>query len=201
MLKRGWSRIICVASGPSLDAQQVAQIAAAQESGHWRLIVINTTYQLFPTADVLYAADGRWWDVHITAARAGCSGEFWTLDAGARDRHQLHYVTSIVGDWLPVEPDVICQGGNSGHQAIGLAARFGARRIVLVGYDMQRAGGRTHWHGDHPAPLANGNPLAWVARFVPLAKDLAAAGISVVNASRETALQCFPRCGLVDALQ
>lgn len=98
-------------------------------------------------------------------------------------------------------PGSIAGGSNSGYQVINLAAQFGARRIILLGYDFKRTGGKSHWHGDHPRPLGNlGNLRMWCEHMGLLARDLAAAGIDVVNASRETALTCFRRMPLEDAL-
>jgi hypothetical protein len=44
------------------------------------------------------------------------------------------------------EPGVIGSGGNSGFQALNIAAQFGATRILLIGFDMHAAKG-AHWYG------------------------------------------------------
>jgi hypothetical protein len=97
------------------------------------------------------------------------------------------------------KPPRVRTGGNSGYQAIGLAILFGAARVILLGYDMQRTGDRTHWHGDH---IGLGNPKAdrlrlWCSNFKTLALQ---APVPIINASRETALDCFPRADLHDCL-
>lgn len=90
-------------------------------------------------------------------------------------------------------------GGNSGYQAIGLAYQLGADRIALIGFDMRRTGGRSHWHGDHPAGLGNACGIErWAPRFAALARDLARVGVEVINCSIETALDCFPRADIRD---
>lgn len=91
---------------------------------------------------------------------------------------------------------------NSGAGAVALAARWGARRIVLVGFDCQHTGGQRHWHGDHPPGTAgNAAPktvLKWPQQFRELKPRLR--GIQVINATRETALDVFPRAELEQAL-
>jgi hypothetical protein len=88
-------------------------------------------------------------------------------------------------------------GQNSGYQAIGLAYQFGAARILLTGFDMQHTAGRSHWHGDHPAGMGNAQNIhRWVRHFAALADDLRAVGVEVVNCTRETALECWPRSTL-----
>lgn len=98
---------------------------------------------------------------------------------------------------LNTKPGEVNSGLNSGFQAINLAYHFGARRIVLLGYDMQHTGGKTHWHGDHPRGLTNAEGISsWVKYFRPLAEDLARLGVEVVNCSTDTALTCFTRAPL-----
>ena len=89
--------------------------------------------------------------------------------------------------------------GNSGAACIRLAAMAGARRIVLLGYDCQKTGGKSHWHGDHPWPLGNaGRADRWRERFGRLAVDLT--NVEVINCSRHTALTCWPRAKLEDVI-
>lgn len=80
-----------------------------------------------------------------------------------------------------------------------MAHKAGASRVVLLGYDCQHTGGRAHWHGDHPRKLGNaGSVDKWKFHFRKLAKELL--GIEIVNATRQTALEAFPRVSLEDAL-
>jgi len=82
---------------------------------------------------------------------------------------------------------------------VSLAIARGAKRVILVGYDMQRTNGMSHWHGDHPKGLGNAGKIAeWPAEFERMAKKNP--GIEIVNCSRETALTCFPRRGLEEML-
>lgn len=112
-------------------------------------------------------------------------------------KYDLEWVRSHNGAGLSRDPEVINEGANSGYQAINLAYHAGARRIVLLGFDMQRTGDRSHWFGDHPGRLNVPSPYeAFRRNFGPLAADLAAEGVEVINASRETALECFRRAAL-----
>jgi hypothetical protein len=89
--------------------------------------------------------------------------------------------------------------GNSGAGAVALAAYQGASRVVLLGYDLQQTGGKVHWHGNHPAGLGNAGSLhKWPAQFQKLAHSVS--GIKVVNATRQTALEVFPKMTLEEAL-
>lgn len=84
---------------------------------------------------------------------------------------------------------------------MNLAYLFGARKIILLGFDMQSADGKSHWHGDHPGPLNRSSAFkTWIKNFDILARDLRDAGVDVVNATRVTALNCFQKANLEDAL-
>lgn len=123
------------------------------------------------------------------------------MSEASRDKYGLYWMRYGRAPGFSSDPDTINGGGNSGFQAIHLAATFGARRIVLIGYDMQRTEGKLHWHGKHWGRLPNGNGFpSWIKQMTPLAKDLRRMGVEVINATKNTALRCFPRLDLEDAL-
>lgn len=74
---------------------------------------------------------------------------------------------------------------------------------MLLGYDFQATGHKSHWHGDHPPGLSNSRRryASWLQPMNALARDLERLGVEVVNATRETALTCFRRIELQEALQ
>ena len=189
-----------MASGPSLCAEDAHKVRDWQRAGHGKVIVVNTTFRMAPWADVLYACDGGWWreygpevDQKFTGRRF-CYAQYGT-------KHDATQVPSTGRTGLSKTPGSITTGGNSGHQAIHLAYNFGAKKIILLGFDMAYTGGQSHWHGNHPSGLGNATHLhAWVKLMRFIAADLKAAGVEVLNCSRVTALDCFDRSPLDDAL-
>jgi len=198
----------CIACGPSLDPQDIEAI-----EGRAKTIVINDAYRIAGWADLLYACDAPWWDRFAQDHLWEVDGKQWagalnfkghrvTQDAGAAYRWGLIHVEGKKGEGISLDPTYIHTGNNSGLQALNLAALLGARRIVLLGYDMGRTGGRAHWFGDHPAGLQKRTPFdRCIPAFEEAAPMLAVAGVEVVNASRETALTCFPRQPIKEALR
>lgn len=95
-------------------------------------------------------------------------------------------------------------GGNSGFQALNIAAQLGADRIILVGFDMNDDHPQ-HWYGRNRWPMANNpdrsNFRRWRDGFGTAAAQLRAMGVRVVNASPKTALTCFPVMGLDEAMK
>ncbi len=162
---------------------------------------MNDAWRLAPWADVLYACDGRWWDAKRPLEGQTSPRLQVSQDQDACVRYGLTYVASMGGAGLCRTPGVLHQGLNSGYQAMNLAYHLGATRMALLGYDMQRTGGRSHWFGDHPAGLQVPSPyLEFAARFPALADDLRSEGVQVINCSRETALACFPRATIQSIL-
>jgi len=149
---------------------------------------------------VLYACDGSWWKKYIDSVREVFKGELWTQDKEAAEQYKLSRVSGankpgLGRNWL------IHFGGNGGYQVINLVYHFGAKKIILLGYDMQRTDGKSHHHGDHPGELNRSlNFKEWIKKFNALAPELCAEGVEVINATRKTALDCFRKIKLEDAL-
>ena len=190
---------MCAASGPSFTAAQARLIAAAQP--RWRVVVANNSWQRVPSADAMYAGDRAWWGMHLEAVKTRFAGECWTLNRWCAHNYGLHYVGHSDEPGLSLVHGRIHTGGNSGYAAIGLAYLFGARHIVLAGYDFQDTDGMSHWHGDHPAPLNPDRPYAgWIERMRPLIAGLQRVGVEIINCSIETAIDCIPRGDLETCL-
>lgn len=76
-------------------------------------------------------------------------------------------------------------------------------KVVLLGFDMGAPGGLTHWHGNHPDTLNNPNfhtYQAWLRNFAEVPGSIKGTGLTIINASRSTALECFPRVALEGAI-
>jgi hypothetical protein len=190
--------VVIIASGPSLSEEQCAAVEQWKQAGRGRVIVINTSFRRAPWADVIYGCDARWWETYEDEVRQTCTGSLWTQDAKCKG---INRIESRAAKGLSKQVGIINQGNNGGYQAIGIAHQAGARKLVLLGYDMHAKGG-SHWHGDHPANL-NTKPHfnLWLDNFDVLAADLNAEGIEVLNATPKSAMRCFPSLDLADALK
>lgn len=187
-----------VAGGESVQAADVEALR-----GRCRVAVVNNAYQLAPWADLLYAADRRWWECHPQAANIG--GLKVTPDKDAAKHHRLHRIDLLdqnnpQKDEITLrEPGVIGRGGNSGFQVTNLVLQFGVRRILWLGFDCR--GG--HWHDNHAIPLRNPTPqrlMVWAETFDRQAKILARIGAEIVNCSETSAISAYPRMSVQDAL-
>lgn len=193
-IERDWpgSTVVCLGSGPSLTQADVDMV-----KGRARVIAVNDTYKLAPWADVLFAADAKWWGWHKGVA--GFSGEKYAMIRAARrwPNVQILRQSGEVG-LETADPTALRTGKNSGYMAVNVAVHKGASRILLLGYDM--GGGRQHFFGEHPDKSRP--PFRVCLRnFATLVKPLEELGIEIINCTRSTALKCFPQMSLEEALE
>ncbi len=129
----------------------------------------------------------------------------YTQDDCASVYPTVRHIASVDKSGLSFNRAIIHQGGNGGYQAINLAVHFGAKRIILLGYDMKDGPeGQKHHHAAHPKGMNNpnaGNYERWLECYETLGPDLKRAGVTVINCTENSALDCFPRMALTDALR
>jgi hypothetical protein len=183
---------VVMASGPSLNAEQVECVHQARSKDQCRVMTINTTFRVAPWADVAYGGDTLWWSKHAAEARKVFKGELWTQDNVAAARYQLKRVRGTPRDGLGTCE--IHQNGNSGMQGVNLAYLWGATRILLLGFDMKEGpNGEKHHHPDHPKPLIQKQLFReWIHKAEKVAKGLSEHHTQVVNCTPGSAMRWFP---------
>jgi hypothetical protein len=191
--------VIVAAPGPSLTEE-----VAERCKGH-TCLAVKEAYRLIPWADVCYGCDAKFW-----LRNEGCqdfAGERWASHGNeisdnkldVAQRYGLRLVQGVGGPGFSLNSGAIHYGGSSGFQAINLTILFGATRIVLVGFDMKARDGKRYFFGNHPtsvaAPHYGGNlwRFDWAAKRLP-------PHITILNATPGSALKCFPRMSLDEAL-
>ena len=146
-------------------------------------------WETLPSADVLYVGDSTWWNYYIDKVQSEFRGECWTLDRRCAHDYDLCHIEHSDEEGLCILPGRIHCGSDSGYAAIGLAYQFGARHILLTGFDYQDTGGMSHSHGDHPQGLGQERPHdKWLARIPKLVADLRDVGVWVTNCTTQTAI-------------
>lgn len=197
-----------IASGASLKAEEVQKLR-----GRVHVMAIKENAydpKIAPWADVAYGCDFHWWRY-----RRGLQ-EFRGLKVGY-DPKILGKVPDIAliqipktrkrgndtwaNDLLLDEPGVIGAGGNSGFQCLNLDVQFGSNRILLLGFDFRGS----HWYGRNRWERAN-NPdemafKRWRQHMDRAAGIIRQIGVDVVNASPSSALTCFRKASVDDALR
>lgn len=194
-----------LASGPSMSAE-----VAETVRGKCRVIAVSNQAiaheangvkypALAPWADVLYSADSKWWLHHAKEALAFKGHKVTIRNALPIDEVMyLEYSSKIPFD---PSPSHLVSGGNSGYQAVHLAAHFGVSRILMCGFDMKEVNRKKHWFGDHPQRLNTAqNYRRWIANFEALYRALSERGIEVINCTHGSALAFIPYVPLSEAI-
>lgn len=187
---------VCIATGPSLTPEDVSYV-----QGRGRVIAINDSIRLAPWADVMYACDEMIWKVHYKRYRRemeAFTGLRYALQKPAARFPGVQVLKATGDTGLELDPRGLKTGRNSGYQAINLAVHLGAKRIVLLGYDMSLGPkGKQHWFDD---PRPRSMLTKFRLHFPTIAKPLKEVGVEVLNCSRRSALTCFPKVSLEHAL-
>ncbi|WP_270374968.1 hypothetical protein [Marinicauda sp. Alg238-R41] len=183
-------RVFILGGGPSLTRFDAETIR-----GKGRVIACNNAgLDLAPWADVLFAADGRWfgWNtdrLHLNQSRYRVTRqdprEDWLPWPVQRVRHDKERALSEA-------PDTVC-GACSGAMAVNLAYLFGAGEIILLGFDMRPG----NYHANHKTP---GLPQHYENQFIPALARMVAAldakGVRVINATPGSAFTGAPMADL-----
>lgn len=172
------------------------------------VIGINNAYQIGPWIDILFFGDYSWYLIHRKTLakwpklKASCSPRF---DSARRDAEGIKYVQKDHDCRRGISRDQrkVAWNANSGAAAISLAAHLGAKRIILLGFDMHMQDGATHWHGGHlqKNPKRRTPPFSRHLKGFPvIAKDAKEMGIEILNASPTSKIKDFRKINIKEIL-
>lgn len=223
--------IVCVASGPSLtqeiaDKLKAQRIIVVNSS----CMLTRWTDQHPLQAPVLYFTDSGWYEARkelvanwpglvvsmsrlaarelnapgmpVMCGRSrvlrikGCGDP----DAPPRVRVADGVLPKVPGFPKPGSPE-IQQGRSSGHTAVSLAIAMGAKRVLLVGYDMQVVNGREHHHTEYKGPRdLNIYHNEFQRGFNGWNEAAKASGVEILNCTHGSAVTEFPFADLDEVL-
>jgi hypothetical protein len=192
--------VAIVASGPSAKQANPAQL-----EGRAKVIAIKKSVELVPFADAVYGCDFPWWkSVNGLPAFKGLRLAYHPRACDQYGCAKVEIPKPISDELLFEKTGVVGGGGNSGFQALNLAAQFGASRIILVGIDCQDRSG-VHWYGRNGwnggSNPGENNFRRWRSAFTTAAKQLSDRGVEVVNASPITEVKAFPKRSIAETLE
>ena len=94
------------------------------------------------------------------------------------------------------------QGGTSGYATLDILASHGAKDIVLFGFDYGIANGCQHYHDGYSwnKNRSDHNWRQWAYNFIPISVELKKRSVRVLNASLQSAIPCFSKVTIEEAL-
>lgn len=191
---------VCIGSGPSLTAEQLVMVHSYRKHGAAKLraIAINDCGLrrmmplAAPWADILYAADQRWWQFYKPAFTGlRISGE------PVKGIETMPLTMLARREPMPREPGSVVSGDHSGFQALGLALTLGATRIILLGYDC--GGNKRNCHDNREPRFKSEPPFdQWVEKYnqVPARWPY----VEILNCSPQSRITAFPKIELREVL-
>jgi len=203
--------IVCIGTGPSLTLEQ---IAIARTKG--RLFGCNNAYQMALDIELLYGCNLGWW-VHYWQSVRDLSCQKWTTNRDAAAQFGINWIAEKNAPGLSTDQNVIHHGHGSGYSLVSMAYRAGAKRILLLGYDLRygtdydgraRNPGSTprHFFGEYPESMQHW-PSVQVkdgvhVGLVDLYRSIHEQGlVEIINCTPESALEgVIPSMGIADVV-
>jgi hypothetical protein len=168
------------------------------------VIGTNVAFMLGEWVSVLYFCDARFFREHHKAILAFRNLKVTCVSH--LDRHLQPATTNIKRlrrDYkagISLKPDLIHWNHNSGAAAINFAILAGAKRIMLLGFDMNSQTGKTHWHSVYKNNTPRNTFTRALKKFPEIAIGAKKAKVEILNVSPDSAIECFPKVSLKDVL-
>lgn len=175
------------------------------------VIGINIAYMIGPWIDMVFFGDNNFF-----LSRQQALADFPGLKVScAPVTHKHSWVKYLPREGrksrgISSNPGMVSWNGNSGSAAISVAAHAGAKRIILLGFDMNLSKDhRQHWHDvykkgvylpNDPKRLKKLPFSRHLMGFPKIAEDARRMGIEILNASPDSAIQNFTKVKVKDLL-
>jgi hypothetical protein len=181
-----------IGGGPSLLTQDLTLLHGKN------VIVINSSYQVFPAAQFLVFSDMRWWIDHLKALKS-FKGKIISTSCAASGLANLFHMQRKSSLGLAEDVGQLMVKNTTLTAAINLAVHHSVNKIVLLGIDQKLgADGRTHHHEPHRWKQQANCYLRQQRDLPPIAEALKVRNIECVNASPGSALTIWPLVNLED---
>lgn len=194
--------VAVIGSGPSLKGVDLFPIY-----GHCYALAVKGAIFDYPWADVGFGIDRPRFNEWAKALAKAPMPIVWGWDGGSPiDRvPNVTYLKRMHGDRHVLETDLsqVANGGTSGYSAVNFAFLKRAREIYLFGFDFRSTGKDWHANEAHYGAKRNMSEKSWerwAMAFKPMAQKLSQHGVTVWNASPDSAIAAFPKITIDEAI-
>lgn len=200
-----YSTVVCIASGASLHDSQIAHVQRARMQKRCKVIVCNNNIFKAPWADHWHFCDKQWWDwwKDKTELFKTFPNPITTYSREISYKEGFKRLEKFADGGLSTDPSRL-SGNSSGQQIINIATLYGAKKVILIGYEMQPVVrdnySHSHWFGHHPQKTDPSVFVSFKKNFETIPEAAAKLGVEIVNCSINTALECFPKASIFDVL-
>jgi hypothetical protein len=174
-------------------------------------IGVNSSFCLGDWVDICLFGDARWFNLEYGALR-GFSGLVVGISP-FQDHGEIGQTVGVTvrlmrrsrkGKGLTTRPGELCWNHSSGGAAVNLAVQLGAKKVILIGYDMRAIEGEHNFHDKYPwnkdRPYRDpyrihGKPWKMIAVRANKME------VEIINATPGSTIDAFPIMTLEEACQ
>lgn len=169
-----------IASGPSLTAEDCEKTIAL------KTVAVNTSWKMARHAQFIFAGDFAWWKNY--GEEIDIPAEKWSTSDQAKIVFGVNKLSSIQ------------TATNSGLNAIRLAIKKGAKKIILLGFDCSIKRG-LHWHGAHTHKREHNPDEKKCSKWIKEFSSFDFGDAEIINCSLDSEIKVFQKMGIDDALR
>lgn len=185
--------VFIIGGGPSISELNLDLIRKQ------KVIGINSAFRLGNWIDVIFFNDKRWLKIERSMLIHYPGLIVSTAYIKDLKLNILRaYRSGIYG--ISKDPRVLRFNESSGGAAINLAVHFGAKRIVLLGYDMKKVGDRHNFHNVYQENLERDPYPRYLVPFKQIKEDADELGVEIINATVDSAIDVFQKMTLEEAI-
>ncbi|MFW5879876.1 MAG: hypothetical protein ACOCUV_03540 [bacterium] len=168
------------------------------------VIGINAAYKLGNWLDIIFFGDPQFWKDHRDYLLLYPSLKVTCADVGDKwkgIKWMRPDTRKKVG--INAKKGFVSWNRNSGSAALSLAVQLGVKRIILVGFDMRVNLNKQHWHNVYRKDGQAARKLPFVNHLKPfsiIAQDAKDLGVEIINASPNSAIDCFEKTKIKELL-
>ena len=192
------STVYIIGGGPSLAGMDFTPLFSK------RCIGVNQAYKLGPWIDILYFGDCNWYRNALPDIRSFAGLKITSCGSCPKNgwKHVHRVKRSKMKGIESKDRSAIAWNYNSGASAINIAYWLGAKRVILLGFDMQCDGNsKKNWHDDYKGETPNEDLFQkHLSGFPFIAKQAKRLGLEILNATPGSAIKQFPFVKLEDTL-
>lgn len=186
------STVFVLGGGPSIKSLNLDLI-----KGVWPVISCNLAFLDYPWVDVTYFGDCK---VHTWVGKGGKYYKEFLKYQGlkisccpdTRDDPDIKTLFRLPKG-LTTDRRSIGWNVNTGGSAINLAYHLGARRIILLGFDMKKVEGKDNFHEYNYIKNKHDVYHKFLHFFKFIKRDADKLGLEIINASIDSSLDLFPK--------
>ena len=157
------------------------------------VIGVNNAGFLDKGVDILFFGDGKWYDWNAERVESHNA----IIVTNNRKFEDFPRIRCLARDGtlglVSKRKDTLKWNNSSGGAAIALAALLGAKKIVLIGFDMHHVNNKKNFHVEHLEKNPTNAPYSRHLKCFPfIARDAKKLGITIINTTSGSAIKDFP---------